>query len=160
MPKARVVQDVAWNDGFDGNGVFWATGGGISHCYGVPSYQGNVNLPEALDGGSPGRGVPDIAMSATDYFVRVDTAEVVSGGTSAVAPLMASLVTRLNQAKQKSVGFLNPFLYANAAAGVVSDVTAGSNGVAGQAPGYDARPGWDPCTGLGTPNGAAILNAL
>jgi subtilase family serine protease len=52
-------------------------------------------------------------MSATNYFTRVDNSEGASGGTSAVAPLMAALVARLNQAKKKNVGFLSPFLYAN-----------------------------------------------
>ena len=65
-------------------------------------------------------------MSATNYFIRVDTSEGPSGGTSAVAPLMAALVARLNQAKKKNVGFLNPFLYLNVAKGVVRDVTCGA----------------------------------
>ena len=98
-------------------------------------------------------------MSATNYFTRVDTLEAPSGGTSAVAPLMAALVALLNQAKKKNVGFLNPFLYANAAKGVVRDVTSGTTRM-GNIPGYDAGPGWDACTGLGTPNGTAILKLL
>jgi hypothetical protein len=72
-------------------------------------------LGSSADNGKPGRGVPDIAMSATNYFTRVDTSEGASGGTSAVAPLMAALVARLNQAKKKKVGFLNPFLYSHVA---------------------------------------------
>jgi kumamolisin len=157
--------DVAWNDGTafntstdDGGG--WASGGGISKCYAVPDYQQNANLPVSLDGGTSGRGTPDIAMSATNYFVRVDSAEYASGGTSAVAPLMASLIALLNQAKGKNVGFLNPFLYAKAASGVVRDVTQGTNGIADTVTGYNAGPGWDACTGLGTPIGTGILNNL
>jgi kumamolisin len=99
-------------------------------------------------------------MSATNYFTRVDTSEGASGGTSAVAPLMAALVARLNQAKKKNVGFLNPFLYSNVAKGVVHDVRSGSNGIQGTIDGYKAGPGWDACTGLGTPDGKAILNNL
>jgi kumamolisin len=158
-------QDVAWNDGtpFDANapgGGGWATGGGISEIFPVPPYQANANLPVSIDTGKPGRGVPDIAMSATNYFTRVDTSEGASGGTSAVAPLMAALVTRLNQAKKKNVGLLNPFLYANAAKGVVRDVTSGTNAIDKTLKGYQAGPGWDACTGLGTPDGVAILDNL
>ena len=69
--------DVVWNDGtpFDVNvqgGGGWATGGGISTAFAVPSYQTGLNLPNSLDTGKPGRGVPDIAMSATNYFTRVE----------------------------------------------------------------------------------------
>jgi kumamolisin len=157
--------DVVWNDGtpFDANtpgGGGWASGGGISEIFAVPSYQTAVNNVVSIDDGKPGRGVPDIAMSATDYFTRVDRQEGPSGGTSAVAPLMASLVALLNQAKQKRVGFLNPFLYANAANGVVHYVTSGTNAITNTLKGYDAGPGWNACAGLGTPDGKAILNNL
>jgi kumamolisin len=113
----------------------------------------------SIDTGNPGRGVPDIAMSATNYFTRVDRSEGASGGTSAVAPLMAGLVARLNQAKKKNVGFLNPFLYANAGA-VVQPVLAGTNAIKGTIKGYQAGPGWSACAGLGTPDGTAILSKL
>jgi kumamolisin len=145
--------DVVWND------ETGAGGGGISEVFPVPSYQTNAQLPGSLSTGGCGRGVPDIAMSATNYFTRVDTLDTVSGGTSAVAPLMAALVALLNQAKKKNVGFLNPFLYANAANGAVKDVTVGTNAFRG-APGYNAGPGWDACSGLGTPDGMVILDTL
>src|SRR5262249_40856852 len=124
-------KDVVWNDGtpFDPSvlgGGGWAGGGGVSEIFPVPAYQKDAKVPVSLDNGQPGRGVPDIAMSATNYFTRVDTSEGPSGGTSAVAPLMAALVARLNQAKGKRVGFLNPFLYASAAK-VVTDVVSGTN---------------------------------
>lgn len=158
-------QDVVWNDGtpFDVNvpgGGGWASGGGISEMFPVPTYQMSLKMPVSLDSGKAGRGVPDIAMSATNYFTRVDSSEGPSGGTSAVAPLMSALVALLNQAKQKNVGFLNPFLYANAAKGVVHDVTTGTNAIDKTVVGYDAGPGWDACSGLGTPDGSAILANL
>jgi kumamolisin len=158
-------RDVVWNDGtpFDAEvpgGGGWASGGGISEVFPVPSYQSGAHLPVSIDDEKPGRGVPDIAMSATNYFTRVDRSEGASGGTSAVAPLMAALVARLNQALKKNVGFLNPFLYANTANGVVHDVTVGTNAIKDTLKGYNARPGWDACTGLGTPDGNAILSAL
>ena len=110
-------KDVVWNDGtpFDVNvqgGGGWASGGGISQTFAVPSYQSSARVPASIDTGKPGRGVPDIAMSATNDFTRVDTFEGASGGTGAVAPLMAALIVLLNQGKKKNVGFLNPFLYA------------------------------------------------
>jgi kumamolisin len=157
-------KDIVWNDGtpFDsvqGDGG-WATGGGISRSFAVPSYQTKAKLPVSIATGKPGRGTPDIAMSATNYFTRVDSSEGSSGGTSAVAPLMAALVALLNQAKQKNVGFLNPFLYSNVAKGVVHDVTSGTNAIKSTVKGYKAKAGWDACTGLGTPDGTAILNNL
>lgn len=158
-------EDVVWNDGtpFNSNlpgGGGWASGGGISEVFAVPPYQQNAHLPVSIDNGKPGRGVPDIAMSATNYFTRVDSQEGASGGTSAVAPLMAALVALLNQAKKKNVGFLNPFLYANAAKGVVNDVTSGTNAIYQTLKGYKAGAGWNACTGLGTPDGTAILKNL
>jgi kumamolisin len=73
---------------------------------------------------------------------------------------MAALVARPNQAKKKNVGFLNPFLYANVRKGVVHDVTSGTNAIKDTIKGYRAGPGWDACTGLGTPDGIAILKSL
>src|SRR5262249_31021143 len=124
-----------------------------------PTYQKGIALPLQLVK-KAGRGVPDIAMSATNYFTRTDRMEGASGGTSAVAPLMAALVARLTQAKGKNVGFLNPFLYANVAKGVVRDVVKGTNAISQTVAGYEAGPGWDACTGLGTPDGTAILAHL
>ncbi len=158
-------RDVVWNDGTafgpgQPGGGGWASGGGISTLLPVPAYQTGANLRSSLVTGKTGRGVPDIAMSAVNYFTRVDGAEGPSGGTSAVAPLMAALVARLNQAKKKNAGFLNPFLYGAVAKGVVRDVTEGTNAIKNTINGYDAGPGWDACTGLGTPDGTVILNNL
>ncbi len=154
--------DVVWNDGtpFDdhANGGGWATGGGISQVFAVPSYQQGLKLPEPLHGGKPGRGVPDLAMSATNYFMRVDGEEGAAGGTSAVAPLMAGLIARLNQAKHKNLGFINPLLYKNPS--MLTDVTKGTNAIEHGPPGYQATDGWDACTGLGTPDGTAMLEKL
>jgi kumamolisin len=155
--------DVVWNDGttFDTSvpgGGGWATGGGISTVFDVPDYQKNITMPDSLVTGEAGRGVPDIAMSATDYFTRVDSFEGRGGGTSAVAPLMAGLVALLNQAVGAKVGFLNPLLYTTR--GVTHDVTAGTNAIKGKTKGYQAGKGWDACTGMGTPDGTAILEAL
>jgi kumamolisin len=152
-------KDVVWNDGTTLADGGWASGGGVSIVFPLPDYQKNAKVPPSLVNKKVGRGVPDIAMSATNYFERVDGTEGASGGTSAVAPLMAALVALLNQAKQKPVGFLNPFLYANAAA-VTDDVTIGTNAIKKTTKGYAAGKGWDAASGLGTPDGTAILNTL
>jgi kumamolisin len=150
--------DVVWNDSTTLTNGGWAGGGGVSVVYPLPDYQANANVPVSLVSGNPGRGVPDIAMSATDYFTRVDSYEGPSGGTSAVAPLMAALVAKLNQAKGKNVGYLNPFLYAHP--GAFTDVTSGTNALNGGPNGYAAKAGWDAATGLGTPDGDALLALL
>jgi kumamolisin len=138
-----------------------ATGGGVSATFGLPAYQAQAGVPGQADTGRRGRGVPDVAAvadPATGYQVRVDGQDVVLGGTSAVAPLWAALVCRLTQALGRPLAPLHPALYAAARPGAsppgFRDVTTGSNGA------YDAGPGWDPCTGLGTPDGTALLDAL
>ncbi len=150
------VRETVWNDGA-GRG---ATGGGVSDTFPLPSWQGSVGVPNRAGGGT-GRGVPDVAGDAdpaTGYQVLVDGRRLVIGGTSAVAPLWAALVCRLSQGLGRRLGLLHPALYAHAGTGVTPagfrDVTTGSNGA------YTAGPGWDPCTGLGAPNGQALLTAL
>ncbi len=133
-----------------------ATGGGVSEVFSLPAYQQNANVPAAPNG-FQGRGVPDVAGDAdpeTGYNVIVDGQQSVIGGTSAVAPLWAGLLARINQALGKNVGYLNPLLYTGAAESSFRDVTSGSNGD------YSAGKGWDACTGLGTPDGAKLLSAL
>jgi kumamolisin len=120
----------------------------------LPSWQANAGVPSA--DGAGGRGVPDVAGDAspeTGYQILVDGEQEVVGGTSAVAPLWAGLIAILNQQLGKNVGFLNPQLYASAEAPFF-DVTSGNNGA------FSAGPGWDPCTGLGSPDGAALLTVL
>lgn len=151
--------DIVWNDGTALSAGGWASGGGISQTRRVPVYQKQVKLPRPLTG-KRGRGVPDIAMSATGYLSRVHGASGPQGGTSAVAPLMAGLVALLNQAKKKNAGWLNPFLYANANKGIVKYVTEGTNAIAKTVKGYRAKAGWNACAGLGTPDGVEILKRL
>jgi kumamolisin len=100
------------------------------------------------------RGVPDVSAEAdpqTGYFVRVDGINSIIGGTSAVAPLWAGLVARINAARGTPVGFINPHLYRSSG---LNDVTCGDNG------GYAASVGWDACCGLGTPDGRKIAGIL
>ena len=74
------------------------------------------------------------------------------------APLWAALIALLNQKLGKPVGFINPILY-SITKSALHDITSGNNDDSGLGY-YSAKSGWDPCTGLGTPNGAAILTAL
>ena len=150
------VRETVWNDGA-GRG---ATGGGVSDTFPLPPWQTSVGVPNRAGGGT-GRGVPDVAGDAdpaTGYQVLVDGRRLVIGGTSAVAPLWAALVCRLSQGLGRRLGLLHPALYAHTTAGVTPagfrDITTGSNGA------YPAGPGWDPCTGLGAPDGQALLTAL
>jgi len=152
--------DVVWNDGTPLSAGGWASGGGISQTRRVPAYQEHAKLPAPIVAGKRGRGVPDIAMSATGYLSRVHGRQGPLGGTSAVAPLMAGLVALLNQAKHKNAGWLNPFLYANANKGIVKYVMEGTNAIAHTVKGYRAKAGWNACAGLGTPDGARILKNL
>ena len=150
-----VTSETVWDNGV-GKG---ATGGGVSDAFSLPSWQKTVGVPSRA--GTTGRGVPDVAGVAdpqTGYQVRVDGKDLVIGGTSAVAPLWAALVARLAQSTGRRFGLLQPALYGTLTAGAVPpgfrDITSGSNGA------YSAGNGWDPCTGLGVPDGTALLTAL
>jgi len=151
LQGTAIASEVVWNELAAGEG---ATGGGVSETFPLPSYQAAAHVPAAPNGFA-GRGVPDVAGDAdptTGYEVEVDGSATVVGGTSAVAPLWAALVARINQSLGTPLGYVNPQLYL--AAADFHDITSGNNG------GYSAGPGWDACTGLGSPNGAALLSAL
>jgi kumamolisin len=157
--SGKATSETVWNDTATGGG---ATGGGVSDVFPVPSWQAKVGVPKrASSGGGPGRGVPDVAGDAdpqTGYQVRVDGTDQVFGGTSAVAPLWAALICRLAQLAGKKFGLVQPLIYAGATAGKpvpgFRDITSGNNGA------YSAGPGWDPCTGLGVPDGTALQSIL
>jgi kumamolisin len=153
---SAIVSEVVWNGGDGG-----ATGGGISQTFDLPSWQQRADVPASINpDGRIGRGVPDVAGDAdpqTGYQVEVDRENVVLGGTSAVAPLWAGLIALFNEHLGKPVGYLNPLLYARSSA--FHDITSGNNAV-DDTPGYRAAPGWDACTGLGTPDGTGLLASL
>lgn len=151
-----ITSETVWNDGSSGG----STGGGVSDAFALPSWQQSVGVP-ASSGGATGRGVPDVAGNAdpqTGYSIRVDGKDMVVGGTSAVAPLWAALIARIVQSTGSPLGLAQPALYQGAAAGTDAagfrDITSGNNGA------YSAGPGWDACTGLGSPDGSALLGRL
>lgn len=148
LDGARIAAEVAWQHG--GN----ASGGGISEVFDVPAYQAGILLPAAANpGGRCGRGVPDVAGHADAYPMVLRGAPATARGTSAVAPLWAALVARVNQSLQRRSGLLNTTLYA-ARDRAFNAVATGCNGA------YAAGQGWDPCTGLGSPIGEQVLAAL
>jgi kumamolisin len=149
--NGAITGETVWNDGSSGG----ATGGGFSTVFSRPTYQSALATSYA---GQTGRGVPDVSGDAdpdTGYNVLVDGEQIVVGGTSAVAPLWAGLVALLNQQLNTRLGFINPALYALPEPGTgFNDITQGNNGS------YSAGPGWDPCTGLGSPVGTALATLL
>lgn len=156
-----IVSETVWNDGPNGG----ATGGGVSAVFPLPSWQANANVPPSANpGGGRGRGVPDVAGDAdpaTGYEVLVDGQQFAIGGTSAVAPLWAGLVAIANQTIGHSVGFINPILYSVPGQdNAFHDITKGNNDINQVGDTYQAGPGWDACTGLGSPNGRNVIEAL
>lgn len=151
--NGHIVSETVWNDQPGGG----ATGGGVSDVFPLPTWQSGFGVPSPC-GSKGGRGVPDVSGDAdpnTGYNILVDGESAVIGGTSAVAPLWAGLLARINQKVGKPVGFLNPLIYAQAVeASGFHDVTEGNNGA------FKAGPGWDACSGLGSPDGAQLLAAL
>jgi kumamolisin len=153
--NSSIVSETVWNEESQGNG---ATGGGVSDYFPKPDYQSQVNVPPPQTQ-SGGRGVPDVAGDAdpvTGYKVLVDGAQSVIGGTSAVAPLYAGLFALINELLVKQgkprAGYVHPALYQNPQ--TFRDIISGNNGA------FSAGPGWDPTTGLGSPNGLQIADAL
>ena len=127
-----------------------ATGGGVSDVFPLPDYQLAANVPLALSSRFKGRGVPDVAGDAdpdTGYKVLVDGEQLVIGGTSAVAPLMAGFIALINQQRAKPAGYINPVIYGDT--GLCRDIVSGDNITTTTNLGYKAGPGWDACTGLG-----------
>jgi kumamolisin len=144
-----IQSEAVWNDGASGG----ASGGGVSTFFALPTWQAGLQLRGTAGSAIPlsKRGVPDVAGDAdpeTGYAVRIDGSETVIGGTSAVAPLWAALIARINQLNGRPAGYLQPRLYQSPQS--LRDITQGNNGS------FAAAPGWDACTGLGSPNGSAL----
>ncbi|KAH8646085.1 Pro-kumamolisin, activation domain-containing protein [Xylariales sp. PMI_506] len=142
----------------------FGSGGGFSNIFELPSYQtsavrhfldkyGPDYGPNVYNNSGKARAYPDVAAIG-DYVATVFNGTTYAvGGTSASTPIFAGIVTLLNEARYAAgkgpVGFLNPTLYQNPDA--FNDITIGNNPGCGSG-GFNATPGWDPVTGLGTPN--------
>jgi kumamolisin len=150
---STIVSEVVWNETANNEG---ATGGGVSNLFPLPSWQANSKVP-ASSASAGGRGVPDVTGDAdptTGYTIRVDGQTSVIGGTSAVAPLWAGLIAVANQQLGTQVGFIQPAIYAAKAAAAFNDITQGNNGA------FSAGPGWDACSGLGSPIASKLIPLL
>jgi kumamolisin len=148
-----IAAESVWNDGAQGG----AGGGGVSSFFPLPAWQDGLRATQTSGGATTlaFRGVPDVCGNAdpeTGYNVRIDGTDTVVGGTSAVAPLWAGLIARINAANGGPAGFVNPRLYASPSA--LNDIVQGNNGD------FAATTGWDACTGLGSPNGAQVAAVL
>jgi subtilase family serine protease len=164
--------------------VGWSgSGGGFSHVFAKPDYQNTLPAGSAAIGSM--RGVPDIAFQAspsTGSLVYVSLPPAGSGGlncgatpcstgwydiggTSLACPQLAAMVAIADQLNGGGLGLINPALYQIAADPVrydndFHDVTTGNNQTVASVPGYPATTGWDPVTGLGTPNAASLVPDL
>ncbi len=149
--------------------VGWiASGGGFSHVFPRPSYQDTLPAGSTAIGSM--RGVPDVAYEASAttgvlVYDSIDGGWFIVGGTSVSCPNWAGLVAIADQVNGGGLGLINPALYAIGAnparyAADFFDVTTGNNQLDPTVPGYPATTGWDPVTGLGTPNAAALVPDL
>lgn len=151
-----IASEIAWKSGSS-----YATGGGYSSIYSIPSWQAGKSFsyktyPTGTVTSLTTRGVPDMSAMATGYQFYYGAANYTGTflGTSAVAPLLAGMMARINSITGQRNGFINPIVYENQSA--FNDITTGNN-AAPAAIGYSATAGWDACTGLGSPIGTAIL---
>jgi subtilase family serine protease len=153
------VREIGWID----------SGGGFSHVFAKPAYQDKLPAGSTAIGAM--RGVPDVAFQASSRTGTLvyDTAPgaggwFIVGGTSCSAPQWAGLVAIADQIAGHGLGLINPTLYKIATSGSYGkdfyDVTTGNNQADPSIPGYPATTGWDPVTGLGTPDAATLVPAL
>jgi tripeptidyl-peptidase-1 len=152
---------VAGNSGQEKAAGF-GSGGGFSFDYAQPEYQQsavqhflktNTKLPPKLSYNATGRATPDVSFSGVNFVVISGGQWQSVGGTSCSSPSFAGLVSQLNNIRMengKTLGFLNPWLYKNP--GFFTDIVEGSNDVHNDGMGWYCSEGWDPATGLGTPN--------
>lgn len=138
------------------------SGGGFSNYFAVPSYQAEATAAFLKALGSTysglynrsGRAYPDVAAQGEHFQIVINGTTQSVGGTSASSPTFSAVISLLNDyliaSGKKPLGFLNPFLYSKGIAGL-NDITSGSNPGC-STKGFSARAGWDPVTGLGTPN--------
>ena len=159
--------ETAWNWGLH-KGSYVGTGGGFSSYYAIPEWQAGVNM--STNGGSASyRNIPDVAMVADNIYVCYGNGWSNSvGGTSCATPLWAGLAALINQQTtgygRPPIGFFNPAIYqlgtSNLYSSAFHDITTGSNAWPASPDSFFAVPGYDLCTGWGTPAGQGLINAL
>lgn len=164
----------------------YSSGGGFSNIYAIPKYQQSAVANYFAKHNPPykhystlvnstaqiaalgkhgglynriGRGIPDVSANGDNIATFVNGDYGLSGGTSASTPIFSSIINRINEERFKlgkmPVGFLNTTLYAHPQ--VLNDITNGTNPGCWTL-GFSASQGWDPVTGLGTPNFPKMLD--
>jgi uncharacterized repeat protein (TIGR03803 family) len=152
--------ETVWNWG---RGI--GSGGGVSTYYTIPSWQQGLDMASS-HGSTTMRNTPDVALTADNVYVRADGMDYGGvGGTSCAAPLWAGFTALMNQQNgEMPVGFLNPALYAIAKredyTNCFHDITIGNNYSPSSPTNFPAVAGYDLCTGLGTPAGGTLIDAL
>jgi hypothetical protein len=167
-PGGTWLSETVWN-AQEGPG-FNVSGGGVSSgsaSYNIPTWQTGVNM-STNKGSTTKRNCPDVAMVADNVFIVADNGQnETSGGTSCASPLWAGFTALANQqavaAGLPAVGFINPALYHigtnSGYAACFDDITVGNN-TNSSATQYLAVPGYDLCTGWGSPSGGSLIIAL
>ncbi len=169
--SATWQSETTWNGGYDAKaGNYWASGGGISQTYTNPPWQQGVANQLNLASSSM-RNSPDVSMVADGIWITFHTtngtSQGITGGTSAAAPLWAGFMALVNQQAvanaEPTAGFINPAIYAIGRgpnySSAFHDIGDYSNNRNDQAA-FRAAPGYDLCTGWGTPNGQNLINLL
>ncbi|KAJ7787837.1 peptidase S8/S53 domain-containing protein [Mycena olivaceomarginata] len=145
--------------------------GGFSNYFAIPSYQtadvskylATLGMTNSGRFNRTGRGFPDIAAQGENFEIVWDAQIGTVDGTSCSTPTFASIVALLNDglvaAGKAPLGFLNPFLYSAAGRATLNDIRTGNNPGC-NTNGFPATTGWDPVTGLGTPNFALLKAAV
>lgn len=157
----KILHEDVWKQDqeMEGQLMHGSSGGGFSKRFPMPKYQSEV-LPLEFTRKNK-RGLPDVSANASTFpgiLLSVGQTEQISMGTSASTPLWAALLIRVNQKMTQlglpHIGFIHPFIYKDEFRPLFNQVVSGSNGK------YEATAGWDPCTGLGTPNGEVFLQQM
>jgi len=165
-PGTSWLSETVWNAQY-GPG-FNESGGGVSTSYAIPSWQLGVSM-SANKGSTAKRNCPDVAMVADNIFIVADDGfHETTGGTSCASPLWAGFAALANQqaaaASLPSIGFINPAIYHigtnSGYSACFDDVTVGNNTNTTSAIHYLAVPGYDLCTGWGSPSGSSLIIAL
>ncbi|KAI9452661.1 subtilisin-like protein [Lactarius psammicola] len=164
------VTAVGGTTGYEPEEAARFSGGGFSDYFERPKYQQEAVSAFLQDLGSQyqglynasGRGIPDMAAQAIGFQIFFNGNEQEEQGTSGATPVVAGIISLLNDwlisRGRPPFGFLNPWLYSGGFL-ALNDVTRGSNPGCGT-PGFSATTEWDPVTGLGTPNFEKMLDVL
>jgi uncharacterized repeat protein (TIGR03803 family) len=152
------------------NETAWpGSGGGVSTTFPIPEWQQGVNM-SACQGSTTMRNIPDVSGGAgiLIWLIADNGDQGPIGGTSAATPLWAGFTALVNQQAaaqgRATVGFINPTLYAigrsSGAALAFHDIVSGNNTNSSSPSNYFAAPGYDLCTGWGSPAGSNLINLL